>query len=271
MISSFTKTLMFISFLFLLSGCASVGKAWRSFIGADKNQPKVAAAQPSAASFNKQNNLLPETHRQYKRTKRKDLEDDAHLDSKAGSLWVMEGQGAYLFSQNTVRMIGDPIGVTIEGEPQEQLSAKSNVIRELLTQIEERRRRALGRGPAGEKKPGEANAPNAQNASAGAPGADPANPAAQNLANPTNTATQPGAESNKDFNVKTVPTRVVERLVDGNYRVRGMQPFMIGSREYKVIVSGIVRAEDFNEDGISASQLLDSNFDIVSSKNTEIK
>jgi flagellar L-ring protein precursor FlgH len=67
-----------------------------------------------------------------------------------------------------------------------------------------------------------------------------------------------------------VPTRVVERMVDGNYRVRGMQSFMIGQREYKVIVAGIVRAEDFNEEGINASQLLDSSFDIVSAKGAEM-
>ena len=90
----------------------------------------------------------------------------------------------------------------------------------------------------------------------------------------SSTAAAPGAaatEEAKDFSVKTVPTRVVERMVDGNYRVRGTQPFMIGTREYKVIVSGIVRAEDFNEEGISASQLLDANFDIVSSKSTETR
>ena len=61
------------------------------------------------------------------------------------------------------------------------------------------------------------------------------------------------------------PRREV-RLVDGNYRVKGSQPFMIGTREFKVIVTGIVRAEDFNEEGTSASKLLDPSFDIVSSR-----
>lgn len=46
---------------------------------------------------------------------------------------------------------------------------------------------------------------------------------------------------------------------------------MIGSREYKVIVSGIVRAEDFNEQGINATQLLDPNFDVVSARGAELR
>jgi flagellar L-ring protein precursor FlgH len=41
---------------------------------------------------------------------------------------------------------------------------------------------------------------------------------------------------------------------------------MIGKREYKVIVTGIVRQEDFDDSGIDASKLLDPQFDIVSSR-----
>ncbi|NJL26084.1 MAG: flagellar basal body L-ring protein FlgH [Calothrix sp. SM1_5_4] len=73
----------------------------------------------------------------------------------------------------------------------------------------------------------------------------------------------------EDFNVKNVPTRIVERTLEGNYRVKGSQPFMIGNREYKVIVTGVVRAEDFNDEGIPASKLLDPKFDIVSARRKE--
>jgi len=45
-----------------------------------------------------------------------------------------------------------------------------------------------------------------------------------------------GKDKPAEFNVKTVPTRIIERTVEGNYRVKGSQPFMIGSREFKVIV-----------------------------------
>mgnify|MGYP001590596968 CR=1 FL=1 len=67
------------------------------------------------------------------------------------------------------------------------------------------------------------------------------------------------------LNIDLVPTRIVERLGDGNYRVKGAQPFMIGKREYKVLVTGMIRSEDFNDQSpISSNKLLDPQFDVVS-------
>ncbi|MCB0350806.1 MAG: flagellar basal body L-ring protein FlgH [Bdellovibrionales bacterium] len=254
-----TSYVVFFTCALLLSGCSSIAKSWKSLISGDSEEKAAPRTRAVGSSYSQQNNLLPSTYRKYKRTTKKDLEDNAHLESKSGSLWVMEGQGAYLFSQNIVRMIGDPIGIILEGDPSEQLASKAKVISDLLAQLEERRRRALGRAPASDAKKDESST------DAKAPGGV----AAQ--ANPTNVGVAAPTADAKDFNVKMVPTRVVERLVDGNYRVRGTQPFMIGTREYKVIVSGIVRAEDFNDKGISASQLLDSSFDIVSSKSSEMR
>lgn len=258
----FPYSLVLLSILVALSGCASIGKQWKALISDQNAEQKQAQASHAPTTFSKQNNLIPSNYRKYKRTTRKDLEEDAHLEGKSGSLWVMEGQGAYLFSQNVMRMIGDPLAIRIEGDPAEQLTSKTKVIGKLLSQIEERRKRAMGRAPTSDKKdeakPEEANKPDA--AKAAAPNAGAEGDTAAN-----------DSGKDKDFGVKLVPTRVVERMVDGNYRVRGSQPFLIGSREYKVIVSGIVRAEDFNEEGISAQQLLDSNFDIVSSKSTEMR
>lgn len=271
------RALLFL-FLPLAVGCASFGKEWKKFVNGDdsSDKPKANMQASRPMSYNQQNNVLPNTYRKYKRTTRSDLEGQAHLESKAGSLWVMEGQGAYLFSQNIVRMIGDPIAIKLEGDPVDQLSAKTKVISKLLAQLEERRRRAVGRGPAGEDgaKPDDKAAPPA--AAPAAPPAQAANGKTNGQAPANGQAAANGANANgapneegKEFNVKTVPTRVVERMVDGNYRVRGMQPFMIGHREYKVIVQGVVKAEDFNEEGINASQLIDSSFDIVSSKGAE--
>lgn len=266
---NFRVFIIFILSHFVLTGCASIGKQWKSLIsGGQAQQQGPQKKSLSGSTYSQQNNLSPSTYRKYKRAKRKDIEDDAHLESKSGSLWVMEGQGAYLFSENTVRLIGDPIAVRIEGDPAEQLSAKSTVINKLLTQLEERRRRAMGRGPAGEEKKDDKKPDAAQTPAApGAPGA-----AATAGAPPVaNEPPPPQADEKQEFNVKTVPTRIIERLVDGNYRVRGVQPFMIKQREYKVIVTGIIRSEDFNEQGVSATQLLDGNFDIVSSKSTEMR
>jgi flagellar L-ring protein precursor FlgH len=260
---------IFAGLILTATGCASVGKKWKALISGDEATKKNSPRIETETTFNQQNNSLPASHRKYKRTTRKSIEDDARLESRAGSLWVMEGQGAYLFSENTMRMIGDPIAVRIEGDAADQLSAKSKIISKLLAQIDDRRRRAQGRSPSDEKSGDQKTDPTQPGATgtpgAGAPGAAPPGP---------QTAGQPEASSageKTEFNVKSVPTRIIERLVDGNYRVRGVQPFMIGQREYKVIVTGIIRSEDFNEQGVSATQLLDSNFDIVSSRSTEMR
>lgn len=266
----------FLLFCFLLlgaavlpiTGCSSIAKKWKSMISPEQPQQEVSRRNSSGATYSQQNNLAPSAYRKYKRVKRKDLEDDAHLEGKSGSLWVMEGQGAYLFSQNTVRLIGDPIAVRIEGDPAEQLSAKAKVISNLLAQIKERRRRALARGPAGDGKKDDSK----KSDPAAVDGVKDAG-AAQNQTPVTaaNASAPNEADEKKEFNVKTVPTRIIDRTVDGNYRVRGVQPFLIDDREYKVIVTGIIRAEDFSDGGLSASQLLDANFDIVSGKNTEMR
>jgi flagellar L-ring protein precursor FlgH len=242
---------------FGLSGCASIASGWKSLISGS-SQPTNAVAQNSQTSFNKQQNLLPPTHREYKRTTRKTLEAAAQVDPRSGSLWVMEGQGSYLFSQNVVRMVGDSISVRVEGDPLEQLKQKATVISDLLKQFEDRKMR--GQMLANEK--------NKSGSGKDADGADPKEKSG--LAAQGEQGRTPASDKS-NFSVKSVPTRVVERLVDGNYRVRGAQPFMIGNREYRVIVSGVVRAEDFNDGGISADQLLDSNFDIVTSRSSEVR
>ncbi len=58
-------------------------------------------------------------------------------------------------------------------------------------------------------------------------------------------------------------------MADGNYKIRGSQPFMIGKREYKVIVAGIIRPEDYNDQGVSSQKLLDPQFDVVSIRRGE--
>lgn len=192
--------------------------------------------------------------RQYKRMTKQSLQESSALDAQAGSLWVNEGQGAYLFAQNTVRMIGDPLAVQLEGEPKEQLQAKADVIRRLWSKYEERqaRMRALASEEA-KPKPKAGEKPDADKE-------------AKEIAEK---AKDRNADEKGDLSVKSVPTRIVERTVDGNYRIKGSQPFMIGPREYKIIVTGIVRSEDFNEEGIEASKLLDSKFDVVSVRRKE--
>lgn len=250
------KALLSIVTLILITGCGSFGKKLKAFLGgkpmeqATAQQP--AARTPSNIRFSDTPNHLAGPRRQYKRVTKKTLEDEAFLNSGTGSLWVMEGQGAYLFSQNVVRMIGDPVPVRIEGDSKDQLQTKAGVIRKLLDQLDAR---AKAQALARQRRP--AGAP----PTADAKGKDDGDKEKANKGSAA--AAQKSTKPQDDFNVNNVTTRVVERTVDGNYRVKGSQPFMIGNREYKVNVTGIVRAEDFNEDGISSKDLLDPNFDIV--------
>ncbi|MGE3757884.1 MAG: flagellar basal body L-ring protein FlgH [Pseudobdellovibrionaceae bacterium] len=181
------------------------------------------------------------------------LSDESALDAKSGSLWVMEGQGAYLFAQNPVRLVGDPLAVQLEGDPRDQLNSKVTVIKKLLAKIEERQKARL-RNPAGNDEGDDKEE-----------SADGKKDKKGKKDTQTAQKEQP-QDTGGDISIKNVPTRIVERTLEGNYRVKGSQPFMIGSREYKVIVTGIVRAEDFNEEGIAASKLLDPKFDIVSAR-----
>lgn len=260
-----TRQAIFIGALIVIgfsqAGCASFGRKVKAFLGG--NSTSVAESEKAALStkFSSSGDIVPRVRRQYKRTTKETLAEESGLDQNAGSLWVMEGQGAYLFSQNIVRMIGDPIGVVIEGEPREQLQGKVDVIRNLLAKFEERQRARL-RAPASEaeskteKAMGKDEKSTDAKAAATAAGGAAEAPAAKPL--------EP-----MELGIKTVPTRITERTADGNYRVKGVQPFMIGTREYKVIVTGVVRAEDFDEGGISAAKLIDPKFDIVSARRKE--
>lgn len=244
-----TKTLSLFALMFLLlsqTGCSSIAKKWKAFLndrpvnGAEEKKEKVA-------SFNDMPDYAPPVKRQYKRTTKESLAAEAQVDQKAGSLWVMEGQGAYLFSENIMRMVGDPLPVNIDGYVKEQLESKVGVIKNLIAKLEEKQAQRL-RGPASEKK-------------------EDAKPEAKPAAAAANDANK--AAGKEELAVKSVPTRIVERTTDGNYRVKGAQTFMIGSREYKVIVMGTVRAEDFNEDGVNSNRLLEPKFDIVSNRKKE--
>lgn len=247
MIQYFLKVLILSIFIIPTIGCANFGKKFKAFLNGGSDSAPVARKsaarrRPTFKSNPNYNGKIP--HRNYKRVTKKKLENTSRLDSRSGSLWVMEGQGAYLFSQNIMRMIGDPISVRIEGEPKQQLENKVSVIKKLLAKLEERKRRALRRTAGGPDKKTAKRKPASKPATA------------------AKSATSKSGDT--PFKVKSVPTRIVERLVDGNYRVKGSQVFMIGTREYKAIVTGVVRSEDFSDEGIAAPKLLDSKFDIVS-------
>jgi len=252
-------------YAFNLVACANFGVKLKSFLRGEDAKSKMSA-RPSTnygQKFSDRANFMRGPVRQYKkRTTKANLENDSKLSDRSGSLWVMEGQGAYLFSQNIMRMIGDSLSIRIDGEPKEQLESKAKVISNLLSRLNRRRRAAAEARRLAALR---AQKKNKTNKKAGK------DKAAQNPSQPNSGGGTKEDNVEANFPVKSVPTRIVERMTDGNYRVKGSQPFMIGKREYKVIVTGIVRAGDFSDGGISAQKLVEPKFDIVSKKRRAAK
>jgi flagellar L-ring protein precursor FlgH len=256
----FFQTFLILGVLFNV-GCAGFGKKMKAFLGGE--EPKAVTQESAAPKYSNTQTVVGETpHRNYRRVTRDSFEKEGMLDESSGSLWVMEGQGSYLFSSNMVRLVGDMVNIEMEGGPRAQLAAKVDVIRKLVEKNRKDQRRELAAIEAAkaaaakpEKKEGEAKPEGAQT---------------QAAANTT-----PDASKDKDdkdekdevpFDVAMVPSRIVEKMPDGSYKVKGAQQFMIGKKEYKVIATGVVRPSEIKDDTIAASKILDARFDIVSSK-----
>lgn len=266
----------------LNTGCASFGKKFKAFLNGKSADELEQASAPkvSTPKFSETDSVPYGVDRKYRRMSRDRFEDEAEVAAGAGSLWVMEGQGAYLFAQNRTRLVGDILAVRIEGTPLTRLQTKTRVIAKLLERLEKPTDTGVMRGPASQTSPTAVGGAAAPTQSAGAPGqtqgtapgAVPGQAPAPGQEAPgamgaASTAGAPApAKPEVPFNVQSVPTRIVEVLRDGSYRVKGSQEFMIGKREYRVIVTGIVRPEDFNDEGLGAEKLLDPQFDIVSAK-----
>lgn len=231
-------SVLLIAFVLLNTGCASWYTKAKETVGLE---PMTPEGDP-IAKFSDNPNLLNVSNRNYKRMTRNRMEEESELNAQAGSMWVMEGQGAYLFAQNKSRREGDLLNVKIEGSAQKQIETKVAVIKKLLKQLEEEELRMKGQG-------------NGNTDGKLADGSDPKRAPAS--------AAKP-EEKDEPLQLDPVPSRIIERAADGNYRVKGQQPFMIGKREYKVIVTGMVRPEDFNDEGIGSGKLLDPQYDVVS-------
>lgn len=224
-----------------LSACSSFGKGLKGLLGGETSSPSAPKrSRPSAVG-----KLAKDKN--YKRTDHESLQQKSRLGAEAGSLWIERGQGAYLFTQNTRRLIGDLVNVEIEGQAKKQIETKIKVISDLIERIkaqqEAKRLAAQDRGRTQASTKGGKGKPKAQ--------APPAPPA---------------AKTDAKFDLKVVPSQITEITKDGSYVVEGDQPFMIGKREYKLVVKGIVRQDEFDDQGISAERLLDPKFDIVTAR-----
>lgn len=240
--------MLMIMMCLMNSGCSTL-QDWMGFHDeAPRKTAETTDEKAPLTKFSENPNVVNPSDRQYRKMTRARMEEESDLGSNAGSMWVGEGQGAYLFSQNKTRKEGDLLNVKVEGTAQKQIETKVSVIKKLLKQLEEEELKAnqpaqpvLADNNPNPKKPEESRAP----------------------------ASEKKDEKEEPLDIGAVPTRIVERLPDGNYRIKGAQPFMIGKREYKVIVTGLIRPEDFNDDGVSSSKLLDPQYDVVSIRRSQ--
>jgi flagellar L-ring protein precursor FlgH len=229
------RIIIFFGYLILLCACQTVETV------TDKI-PYIGEEPPVRYSENPQVGIPG--NRQYKKMTKTRMEEEAELQSNAGSMWQMDGQSSYLFIQNKTRREGDVLNVKLEGAAQKQVETKVKVIKKLLKQIEDEEKASRGQQLA------EADQKDGTRAPAAAPKAAEAKEKEDDKADLSD--------------IQLIPTRIVEKLPDGNYRIKGAQPFMIDKREYKVIVIGMIRPEDFNDEGVMSSKLLDPQFDVVS-------
>ncbi len=197
--------------------------------------------------------------RQYKKMTKARMEEESDLGSSAGSMWMMDGQTSYLFAQNKARKEGDIVNVKMEGAALRQVETKVSVIKKLLKQLEDQEKEIEAQKKLAleaEKAKAEGRAPAAEKAAIQLPPSDKT-PA-------PGVVSAPKEEKNDLTDVQQIPARIAERLPDGNYRIKGTQPFMIGKREFKVILAGMIRPEDYNDEGVSSSKVLDPQLDVVS-------
>ncbi len=240
-------------------------------------------------------NMAPATDREYKRMTRQRMEDESDLQSGAGSLWVMEGQTSYLFAQNKQRRAGDPTQIKIEGSALKQIEMKVGTIQDLLKELEEQKKLSdeIEKKESAEKQRladiesekqrilinGEARSDSMAQAMAEERMKNRA-PAAianekttdKNKKTPAEAAKKPEKEEKIDLkDIQLIPSKIVEKTPDGMFRVVGQQYLNIKKRPYKVIATGLVRPEDFDDQSLSSNKIFEAQYDIIHMKKTETK
>lgn len=237
------------------------------------------------------NNLPPPSDRNYKRMTRQKMEDDSELYGSAGSLWKMEGQTSYLFAENKHRQEGDPTSIKMEGQALKLIESKVVVIQDLLKQLDEQRKKAEEESKKAEQEKmrlaqiEEEKKLRAERIARGEKvddsfSQDPELQAleeAQRKIASTSNATNPDSNANAKTEkeetvdlkeIDLIPSKIVEKLADGIYRIRGQQFLTIKKKPYKVIATALIRAEDFSDANVSSTKLLDAQYDVIHLKRT---
>lgn len=249
--------------------------------GSDKSVSNTE--DESLTRYSSLNNMAPPSDRQYKRMTRQRMEEESALNSSAGSLWKMEGQTSYLFAENKHRRAGDPTNIKLEGAALKLIENKAWVINDLLGQLEEQRKAAeeQERKVAAEKQRlAQMQAEKKLRAERIAKGEIVVDPLDEEQAaldakhdeefrKPASVETNTQAVNKKiedkiDLKeVEFVPAKIVEKMMDDTYRIRGQQYLTIKRKPYKLIATALIRAEDFNDGEVSSNKLLEAQYDLV--------
>ncbi|MEQ1722729.1 MAG: flagellar biosynthesis protein FlgH [Pseudobdellovibrio sp.] len=245
-------------------------------------EPEVTEEEP-VTKYSEINNMAPPSDRQYKRMTRKKMEEESELYSSAGSLWKMEGQTSYLFAENKHRREGDPTSIKMEGAALKMIENKVAVISDLLKQLETQRTQAEEDSKRAEEEKirlaqaEEEKKLRADRIAKGELVVDPMEEeqfqqkamadakAATDLRKPAAVGSNKSDKEEK-FDLKDVeiiPSKIVEKMSDDTYRIRGQQYLTIKKKPYKVIATALIRAEDFNDGGVSSNKLLDAQYDVI--------
>lgn len=281
-ILSLSVSALFMNFY----GCASAPE-----LPVVEKKPEVVEPEP-IAKYSTDPNYAPASDRDYRQMTRQKMEDESALNAGAGSLWVMEGQTSYLFAQNKQRRAGDSTSIKIEGAAMKQLETKVATIQELLNELEEQRLQAeqlaetKKQEEAKKLRLSEVEKEKENIISNDLAGSDATPEAIQKLAeenvNKRMPAAVPEVKVKKDEkaqvkkmekpdlkDVEIIPSRIVEKTAEGMYKISGQQMMTIQKRPYKVIATGLVRPEDFDDRSISSAKMFDPQYDIVHLKKTE--
>lgn len=229
-------------------------------------------------------NMAPPSDRNYKRMTRERMEEESELYGSAGSLWKMDGQTSYLFAENRHRREGDVTSIKMEGQALKQIESKVAVVQDLLAELDAQKKKAEEDAKKAEQERlrlaqiEEEKRLKAEAIARGDLMPDPfegqypqdleRKPAA--LPEPEKVVEKPVEKAEKiDLKeIEMIPSKVVEKLSEGVYRIRGQQFLTIKKKPYKVIATALVRADDFNDTAISSNKLLDAQYDVIHVKKT---
>lgn len=266
---------------FFFSGCATM----YDFFGFEKPQEQVKAKEEIVkeplTKYSEISTYAPSTDRNYKRMTKERFEEESELHAGAGSLWVMEGQTSYLFAANKHRREGDPTTLLIQGLAMKDIQMKAFAVKDLLVELENQKKEAelkkfkeeqaqqrlaeidkekkniLAKSEADNEEAAQVLAEQRVDQRAPASIAPPEKPK------------DPSLDKIEFKDVAQVPMKITEKLQDNQYRIAGQQILNIRNRPYKLIVTGVVRGDDFTDQTVSSEKLYDPQYDLVHMKKVE--